>query len=69
MHATPTEITLSGMLALSWPPPACTWRNFGTAIGPLPRLLTMPNSSSMMRPSKRLPSGMLLSLERSRANA
>ena len=33
-HVTLTEITLSGMLALSWPPPACTWRNFGTAIGP-----------------------------------
>ena len=22
------EIMLSGTLALSWPPPACTWRNF-----------------------------------------
>ena len=43
--------------------------NFGTAIGLLPRLLTMPSSSSLVRPSKRCPRWTSLSLERFRANA
>ena len=56
MPVTPTKTSRSGMLSLSWPPQGSILRSFGNRIARWPKQWTMLTSSSMMKPSKRLPS-------------
>ena len=55
MHGTLIAIIPFGMRGL-FSPLGCTLHSFGTSTDPWPKQLTMPSSSYMTRPSKRLPS-------------